>query len=61
MSPHTVLHHRIDRSRLAQCWTRLIRFVASEDGSIYYGEPTCGLSEDVGATFQSGVFIVLIV
>lgn len=42
------------RIQLLQCWTRLVRFIAQEDGREYYGQPTCSPDTDVGQLFLSG-------
>ena len=45
-------------TRPSQCWTRLVRFIASENGKEYYGDAIIDgandAEKDVGKAFEAG-------
>lgn len=44
----------MSKQSISPAWTRLIRFIAVEDGLTYSGEPILAQKEDVGQAFASG-------
>ncbi|KAL7009153.1 hypothetical protein EMMF5_001351 [Cystobasidiomycetes sp. EMM_F5] len=52
------LAEQLDSRGWATCWTRLVRFVAKEDGKEYYGDALLPSGQDdVGKVFQSGIYM----